>query len=96
MKKWLAITLGVAGTVAATTAIVAPVTWACVKPTETSSNESTKYISVADMFKSSKLYANSSAEDKERLMKQYDGIYVLEGSKTWKKYNNTFNPKGGS
>ena len=91
MKKWLKITALVVGTACVTTAIVAPTTYVAAN---NSNNE--KYVSVKDMFINSKLYQTSSEQDRDRMLKQYDGVYVETGSKLWKQYNNLFNPKGGN
>ncbi len=98
MKKWVINTLAIAGTVALTTAIVAPVTWAATKDNTViaDTSSSTEYVSVADMFKASKLYETSDEATRNKLLNSYEGMYVIQGSKLWKQYNHTFNPKGGS
>ncbi len=63
-------------TCAATTAIVAPVTYVCAK-----NNATDQYVSVLDMFKNSKLYKQSTEADRQKMLKAYEGIYVIEGSK---------------
>ncbi len=87
MKKIIANTMIVVGTVFATTAVVAPVTYTYVK------RSAIKYVSVEQMFRDSAAFKTLAEEDKEKMLRSYQGLYVQEGSELFKQYDKLFNPK---